>query len=168
MHAGAQSLNYGQSVSLLTQVLGAEVRYSVRAAHVLNHWATSTTLNIILYFLRLTWFYMYKCFACLHVLPCTCSVLRGTRGHWIPWKCVMNNGGLPLGSGVQNLGPLQEQWVLLTADLWLQPDQYVSYSNRCLESTQPEHQILCFIAQNAFIVSLWQDIAAIPALRKLK
>ena len=57
--------------------------------------------------------YVYECSAYLYVYR---APLKVRRGHWIPGTGVTDDCEPPYGCWEWNLGPLQEQPVLLTAE----------------------------------------------------
>lgn len=54
-------------------------------------------------------FYIYGCFTVMYG-PHVSGLIGARRGHWVPWAAVTNGG-----CWRPNLGPLQEQSVLLTS-----------------------------------------------------
>ena len=85
---------------------------------------------------------------CLHVSMGTMRVQHPQRpeGALNPLELLLRKMmDCHLGTGSRTWVLCKKQWVLLTADLWLQPHQYVFLKNKnkkCLESTQPELQML--------------------------
>lgn len=90
-----------------------------------------------LLYIFVLFYYEYGVFAYMYVcVPYMCLVVEVSRGHLLPWHWVADGCEPPYGHWQPNLGPLQEQPVLLTAELSLSGPLEISLTFSRLTSRQ--------------------------------